>query len=740
VENRATVEHELDIARELGVNTLRIFLRWEYFTTSLVDPTVPVTVKQDLDEFLSLAASKHMKVLVTLFDGMPNEGADSIYPYPDIGIAHLDSLLTPFTNRNGSVVDFSTDCRIFAWDVKNEPDRDYVRDTDRNGIPGTPDDVATVQAWVRAIAGHLREKDPCHPVTVGIYGAVGGAYDPTIVGYYTDTVDFVSVHYSLDENDFPAVIDAVEALAGGKPIVVEEFALNTWTEHPSDSHELRDQAAYFNAILSTAEADHLAGAMFWTLTDFSYIEGGDEKQKHQGVLHNASVTTTEVPVPTDYGEKPAADVVREHFKIFVAYLDTFDGYVDEGNCSPPVGWTDNYSGGDGATIIACDPISHEFAPSELGRARLTKWAGPEGVITSTLLEAVSTDLSPQVVVDILTYSVRSAFNEGPIHLDIGVKAADEGAPTWLATDLVDSSVAATAGLKLPRTIYTPLPANWPAEESFQVVFRLQDQIPGAIGYSAGFELDCVEIGPCLSAPPPSVRPEGRVQKLFRDEFNGRSIDAAKWETVHGDPFLSDCGVVLTTTRTPGVPSKTQLRSHRLFQPTSMLVVGATTQNWQGKNKEGDTSFGFESWYTNCHNAVIVTSDGQLGLIRPEEGVDCSHSSPLTRECYLGIGGWNDLRTEAHEFTILWAPTHVSLRIGGITRATWDDLVSTGCVTPAIPQVPLHIRLNANVFNEDRDRLPGEENHYDADELWIDYVYVPGGVGLPVGLMSAAMAP
>lgn len=738
-ENRATVEHELDIARDLGVNTLRIFLRWEYFTTSPGNPTVPPMAMQDLDDFLDLAAAKQMKVLITLFDGMPNEGSASLYITPAVGIAHLDSFFTPFTNTTGVTVDFSTDCRILAWDVKNEPDRDYDRDANGDGLAGTPEDREAIQTWVKEMISHIREKDSCHPITVGVYGAVNGVYDPTTVGYYADVVDFVSIHYSLDEKNFPDCVNAVEAIAGGKPIVIEEFALHTWADHPTDTHKLRDQAAYYNAILSTSEADHLAGAMFWTLTDFSYIiEGDQEQQKHEGILHNASVTTTEVLAPTDYSEKPAADVVREHFKPYVAYLDTFDGYAlfTNDNCDPPLGWTDNRAAA-GAVMMACDPIAHDFAPSQTGQARLTKLGGPDGVITSPVLETVTIGLSPQLIVDILTYTVCTTDNVGPINLDIGVKATDEAMPTWLAADLVDSSVDLTSGLRLPQTVYAPLPAWWPKEKNFQIIFRLQDHVPGDTGYSAGFELGFTEISSCPATPPPSVRLQGRIQAPFRDDFNGRAIDSTKWMTVHGNPYLLNCGVVLTTTRIPGMPSKTELRSRRFFGPTSMLIIRATTQNWRGENeiKEGDTSFGFEGWDANCHHAVIVTSDGQLGLIRPSEGVDCSQPSPALQECYLKIQNWDDLRTEPHEFAILWTSTSVTLSIDGVT-----NIASTACIAPAIPQVSLPVRLNANVFNEDRERLPGEENHYDQDTLWVDYLYVPGGVGLPIILRSVTFSP
>jgi hypothetical protein len=742
----ATVAHEFNLARDLGVNTLRVFLRWQDFTTSATDPTVPLWMKVRLDIFLDVASARHMKVLLTLFDGMPNEGPESLYrsDLRETGIAHLDSLLAPFTNRQGDVVDLSTDRRILAWDVKNEPDRDYERDADGDGTPGTPEDRAAVQAWVNEIIAHLRDRDPCHPITVGIYGAVGSGYDPALVGDYAGVVDFLSVHYSLDEKNLPTDLDAVKALAGGKPIVVEEFGLHTWADDPVDPHRVRDQAAYLNAVLSSAEAQHLAGTMLWTLTDFSYLPPGmAENQKHQGILHNATVTTTEVPAPLNYDEKPAAAVVRQHFRPSVAYLDTLDGYalVTNDNCDPPLGWADNRAE-HGATIMACGPAAHAFAPSQSGQARLTMvGADAAGLITSTVLEAVDVARSPQLAVEILTYTVRdTANNLGPVELDIGVKASDETTPTWLATGLVDASVDSTAGLRLPQTIHLPLPAAWPPVQDFQIVLGLRDHLAGNTGYSAGFELGSVEIGACPLTPSPRVELAGRVQELFRDGWNGRAIDPAAWTVVHGTPYLLDCGVVLTTTRSPGVPSKTELRSRRSFAPTSMLVIGATTQNWRGENKAGDTSFGFEGWEENCHYAVIVTSDGQLALIRPAEGANCSQPDPPTRECYRPIQDWDTLRTAQREFAILWTATSVTLTVDGGLSAAWHDQANAGCATPAIPQVPLPIRLNANVFNEDRARQPGEEDHYDRDVLQVDYLYVPGSSALPVVWLDAIVVP
>lgn len=138
--------------------------------------------------------------------------------------------------------------------------------------------------------------------------------------------------------------------------------------------------------------------------------------------------------------------------------------------------------------------------------------------------------------------------------------------------------------------------------------------------------------------------------------------------------------------------------------------------------------------------LIVTSNGQLALIRPDEGADCNQLDPPTRECYQPIQDWETLRTEPREFAILWTATRVTLRIDGAPKATWDDQTGTGCITPAIPQIPLPVRLNANVFNEDRERLPGEENHYDQDMLWVDYLYIPEGIALPIILKNNEIAP
>jgi endo-1,4-beta-mannosidase len=195
------IDHELCFMEGLGVNALRIFLRWKAFTTEkngVVDPMVPLTATENLKDFIARADDHGMKVLITLFDGITTSGTTSLYLHPLTATIHLDDLIPEFV----------TDTRIIGWDIKNEPDRDYYKDANGDGECGEdlywadPDDKAVVQGWVSRMISEVKTLDPNHLVTVGPYAAIKVictpearlVFSPTIVNDYANAVDFVSVH------------------------------------------------------------------------------------------------------------------------------------------------------------------------------------------------------------------------------------------------------------------------------------------------------------------------------------------------------------------------------------------------------------------------------------------------------------------------------------------------------------------------------------------------------------------
>jgi hypothetical protein len=213
------IDAELDRARRLGANVVRLFVTGDNFggipaiyniqAKDCVDPpavcqaNVYATAMTNLDDFLHRADQHGLKVLITLYDGLntfrnvqydpsqpfrcrgqignpysysgepnwnyqntspdnnPNtnkvHGAD-IRPYRN----HADQILTrtiPYTNRV-----FANDPRIFGWDVMNEPDYLF-----NNSVCPTFYDKDFVNAWVGWMARHIRAYTQA-PITAGTKG------------------------------------------------------------------------------------------------------------------------------------------------------------------------------------------------------------------------------------------------------------------------------------------------------------------------------------------------------------------------------------------------------------------------------------------------------------------------------------------------------------------------------------------------------------------------------------------
>lgn len=223
---------ELDIAQSLGVNTVRFFLPYRHFNSSPAN----AAYLGALQDFLGELQARSMLALPTLFDFYPS---DSPIPYQGGDYPacqdHISAVVGAVGVGNPVVV---------AWDIKNEPDRDYFL--------GKP----MVQSWLANMSAYLHAVAPGHLVTIGFYGADAGGttFVPTVPWEMSSVVDIVSFHYFLPEYNYPTGIQAVRSLIGEKPMLLEEFGLHTLTSGVSDPHTEVQQAAYYNALLSVSEA------------------------------------------------------------------------------------------------------------------------------------------------------------------------------------------------------------------------------------------------------------------------------------------------------------------------------------------------------------------------------------------------------------------------------------------------------------------------------------------------------
>jgi len=463
------INTELDLARMLEVNTVRIFVRYDLFDGS------DQTHLDHLKDFVERLQKRGMVAIVTLFDLYTTP------PYSDdlASKQHISAVVNTLGITNPTVL---------AWDIKNEPDRDYAEYGE-----------GKVTDWLRGMISYTRGLDPNHLITIGFYGAVTGTlcydpaitntlvYSPAIAAEFASDVDFVSMHYFLSERCFESDLQALQSLIGDKPIILEEFGLHTCLAC-DDSHTETEQAAYYNALLSLSEANDVAGYLFWTLTDFSYILPDSQESHHcQGILRNSNVTVCQVTSPTDYTEKPAADTVRRHYQDGVVYLDLFDSWVVSDTAEPPPGWTDNWSDG-GALLRGFNPSKPLWSHNQ-GKVAFSKFVTNStsitGLAASPVLTNVNVNRYPILAGQVYSYSIRDPDNGSDANLYVGVQEGTQ--ITRLLTITPESPIPTSFRIDLRQP-----PTNWSGTHTFTITLEL---VPTGVdnGHSAAYEFDWVAL-------------------------------------------------------------------------------------------------------------------------------------------------------------------------------------------------------------------------------------------------------
>ena len=260
---------DLDLIKALGLNTVRIFISYADFGADSIDSSALVK----LTHFLNQAQVRGLKVIVTLFDhhtdhSVANWAADD---------RHLAALIPAFAEH----------AAILAWDIKNEPDRDY-------GLNTQP----LTEAWLRHIAATVRRHDPNHLITIGWS-------NPEAAVALTDVVDFVSYHYFEDPADYRARLGQLLAAVKPKPVLLQEFVMSTWNSYWPHGHSEAEQALYYADLLGQHRAFPTAGYMVWTLHDFDRVTLPEfnlpwrrATQANMGLLRS------------DGTQKPAAAIIR----------------------------------------------------------------------------------------------------------------------------------------------------------------------------------------------------------------------------------------------------------------------------------------------------------------------------------------------------------------------------------------------------------------------------------------------
>lgn len=268
------IARELDLIREAGFNTLRIFVWHEALFECPGSGAVPRPEGfARLDSVIRLAAARNLRLIVTLND-LPDLAVRPIYHFPDAANAQTAFIVARYRDEPA----------ILAWDLRNEGDVDYIR-----GYAS----ARAVLNWLRALAPQVRALDPNHLITIGWNDHAHLA---------AELVDFLSLHHWRSADNLSERLAALRAQSS-KPILLQEIGYST----PART-EAR-QAERLRDALTAAESAGLLGWLVWTAFDFPTsatctppaCPSPDNAEHHYGLWR------------VDYSPKPALDMLRTTF-------------------------------------------------------------------------------------------------------------------------------------------------------------------------------------------------------------------------------------------------------------------------------------------------------------------------------------------------------------------------------------------------------------------------------------------
>ena len=272
------VQSDLDKAKALNVNAMRIFLTHDYFN----DDLTRLDALSKLNRFLDLCQEKDIKVLVTLFDLRP----DYTISNWDADIRHIDTVLDTISAHDA----------LLGIDLKNQPDLDF-----ENWGEGR------VEAWLTVMARRIQSKYSGVAVTAG-WSEAANAFR------LNDVFDVVTYH----EYDSPKFLQDrlkdVVSKANGKPVMITEIGSTIW--HPPFITRTGEAAQASRLQAQLSQASRANGVFIWTLNDFDHV--GKEvvgplpwrqaQQRHFGILRSDGSYRPAAHVFKNFGARAKTDI------------------------------------------------------------------------------------------------------------------------------------------------------------------------------------------------------------------------------------------------------------------------------------------------------------------------------------------------------------------------------------------------------------------------------------------------
>lgn len=252
----ALIDKELGMAESIGMNTARVFLQDQLWTSD------PKGFRERLGVFLSIAAKHHIRPMLVLFDSCwePNPHLGPQHP-PIPGVHNSGWVQSPGTARlmdrsvepelkayvQGVIAAFGDDPRVLAWDLWNEPDNTNGGRFHEDGAAK----IKRVDELLPEVFEWAREVHPTQPLTSGVWHGDWSNPDkesPTTKIQLAES-DVISFHNYEWPEDFEARVKDLQRLH--RPLLCTEYMA-------------RGNGSTFDAILPIAKRYHIA-AINWGL-------------------------------------------------------------------------------------------------------------------------------------------------------------------------------------------------------------------------------------------------------------------------------------------------------------------------------------------------------------------------------------------------------------------------------------------------------------------------------------------
>ena len=216
-QTQAAIEADFAHMQQQGVQMVRWFILPDGRASPEFDAAGNVTglddyFYRDLDAALAIAEQHNIKLIAVLFDFHwfdSKKGVETeIVTDPNKRKLLFDHALTPLLER------YSTDERIVAWDIINEPE--WAMTMPEGVLVKHPISAAMMQDFVREVAELIHDK-ATQPVTVG------SASLATLEYWTAIPLDFYQFHY-YDKPEALEEVPSYSQLGLNQPVMVGEFA------------------------------------------------------------------------------------------------------------------------------------------------------------------------------------------------------------------------------------------------------------------------------------------------------------------------------------------------------------------------------------------------------------------------------------------------------------------------------------------------------------------------------------